>query len=78
MIIKAHKCRKLEVKMNIDGHEGDGNNMDMLDYHRIDPAPNSKASIRHGPIQHDAPLGPYIPKPPPPEPDQQNHLVGFP
>lgn len=64
--------------MNVDGHEGNGNNMDMLDYHRIDPAPSSKASIRHGPIQHDAPLGPYIPKPPSPEPDQQNHLVGFP
>ncbi|KAE8695847.1 hypothetical protein F3Y22_tig00110683pilonHSYRG00338 [Hibiscus syriacus] len=41
--------------------------VDLEDYrHGIDPVPSSKASIKHGPIEHGTPLMPYIPKPPPP------------
>ncbi|KAK9215773.1 hypothetical protein WN944_007779 [Citrus x changshan-huyou] len=36
------------------------------DYHRIDPVPSSKASMQPGPIEHGSPLIPYIPKPSPP------------
>ncbi|CDP01214.1 unnamed protein product [Coffea canephora] len=46
------------------------------DYRPIDPAPNSKASIRPGPIQHGTPLMPYIPKPSPPPGHQKEG--GFP
>ncbi|XP_051139784.1 uncharacterized protein LOC127257420 [Andrographis paniculata] len=42
------------------------------DYRPIDPVPSSKASIRPKPIQHGAPLMPYIPKPSPP-PGKPNH-----
>ncbi|KAK8581038.1 hypothetical protein V6N13_144087 [Hibiscus sabdariffa] len=41
-------------------------NVDMEDYHPIDPVPSSKASIKPGPIEHGSPLIPYIPKPSPP------------
>ncbi|KAK0576795.1 hypothetical protein LWI29_023372 [Acer saccharum] len=40
--------------------------VNLEDYHPIDPAPSSKASIKPGPIQHGSPLIPYIPKPSPP------------
>ncbi|KAK8596870.1 hypothetical protein V6N13_001476 [Hibiscus sabdariffa] len=41
--------------------------VDLEDYrHRIDPVPSSKASIKHGPIEHGTPLNPFIPKPSPP------------
>ncbi|XP_039069903.1 uncharacterized protein LOC120216609 [Hibiscus syriacus] len=43
------------------------NNVDMEDYHPIDPVPSSKASIKPGPIEHGTPLIPYIPKPSPPD-----------
>ncbi|KAL4280430.1 hypothetical protein GQ457_03G041000 [Hibiscus cannabinus] len=50
--------------------DGPGNekqsNVDMEDYHPIDPVPSSKASIKPGPIEHGSPLIPYIPKPSPP------------
>jgi hypothetical protein len=36
------------------------------DYPHFDPTPNSKASIRNGPIEHGTPLIPYIPRPTPP------------
>ncbi|XP_039023963.1 uncharacterized protein LOC120156773 [Hibiscus syriacus] len=42
-------------------------NVDMEDYHPIDPVPSSKASIKPGPIEHGSPLIPYIPKPSPPD-----------
>lgn len=41
-------------------------NVNLEDYHPIDPVPSSKASIKPGPIQHGTPLIPYIPKPSPP------------
>ncbi|XP_050366437.1 uncharacterized protein LOC126784932 [Argentina anserina] len=41
-------------------HKG---NVDLDDYRPIDPSPSSKASIRPGPIEHSAPINPYIPKP---------------
>ncbi|XVF36396.1 hypothetical protein REPUB_Repub19eG0055100 [Reevesia pubescens] len=41
-------------------------NIDLEDYHPIDPVPSSKASIKPGPIEHGSPLIPYIPKPSPP------------
>lgn len=36
------------------------------DYHPMNPVPSSKASIHPGPIEHGSPLIPYIPKPSPP------------
>uniref|UniRef100_A0ACD5TVI2 Uncharacterized protein n=1 Tax=Avena sativa TaxID=4498 RepID=A0ACD5TVI2_AVESA len=36
------------------------------DYQPVDPSPSSKASIRPGPIEHGAPLFPYLPGNPPP------------
>ncbi|KAL5713648.1 hypothetical protein ACHQM5_015704 [Ranunculus cassubicifolius] len=46
------------------------NNLNLEDYHLIDPVPSSKTTIRHKPIAHGSPLMPYIPKPtsPPPSP----------
>ncbi|KAF5806515.1 hypothetical protein HanXRQr2_Chr05g0222331 [Helianthus annuus] len=70
MEVKVHNCRKLKENMNVDHYDqGNAGNIDLLDYRPTDPVPSSKASVRHGPIQHDAPLVPYIPKPPPPEPN---------
>lgn len=48
-------------------------NVNLDDYHPIDPVPSSKASIRPGPIQHGTPLMPYIPRPSPPTPSQPNN-----
>ncbi|XVE70178.1 hypothetical protein DITRI_Ditri10aG0051600 [Diplodiscus trichospermus] len=45
---------------------GTKSNVDLEDYHPIDPVPSSKASIKPGPIEHGSPLIPYIPKPSPP------------
>ncbi|PWA92675.1 hypothetical protein CTI12_AA052430 [Artemisia annua] len=50
------------------GDESGNGNIDEDDYLPNDPAPSSKASIRPGPIEHGAPLMPYIPKPAPPSP----------
>lgn len=36
------------------------------DYQPIDPVPSSKATVKPGPIEHGAPLIPFIPKPSPP------------
>ncbi|KAF8410201.1 hypothetical protein HHK36_002723 [Tetracentron sinense] len=44
----------------------DAKNMNLEDYHLIDPVPSSKASIKSGPIEHGTPLMPYIPKLAPP------------
>lgn len=45
------------------GQRGDVN---LEDYHPIDPVPSSKASFKPGPIEHGTPLMPYIPRPTPP------------
>ncbi|XP_072992067.1 uncharacterized protein [Typha latifolia] len=42
--------------------------VNMEDYPPFDPSPNSKASIKAGPIEHGTPLMPYIPQPTPPGP----------
>ncbi|CAN6301850.1 unnamed protein product [Urochloa humidicola] len=36
------------------------------DYQPVDPSPSTKASIRPGPIEHGAPVLPYVPRYPPP------------
>ncbi|GKB72294.1 hypothetical protein Tco_0933706 [Tanacetum coccineum] len=56
-----------KLKAVIDDESGNGN-IDVDDYLPSDPAPSSKAAIRPGPIEHGAPLMPYIPKPAPPSP----------
>ncbi|CAH1434927.1 unnamed protein product [Lactuca virosa] len=66
--MNLHKGRKLKEDMNLD----DESNIDLFDYHKINPVPSSKASIRPGPIQHGTPLMPFIPKDPPPGPDHGN------
>ncbi|KAL0366261.1 UNVERIFIED_CONTAM: hypothetical protein Sradi_3516200 [Sesamum radiatum] len=54
--------------------ENDAGFVQLEDYRPIDPVPSSTGSIRPGPIQHDAPLMPYIPEPspslPPPPPSE--------
>ncbi|CAH9111054.1 unnamed protein product [Cuscuta epithymum] len=42
--------------------------LNLEDYGPIDPVPSSKASVRPGPIKHDTPFLPYLPKPPAPPP----------
>ncbi|KAL7597137.1 hypothetical protein Lser_V15G31246 [Lactuca serriola] len=72
--MNLHKGMKLKEDMNLD----DESNIDLLDYHKTNPVPSSKASIRPGPIQHGTPLMPFIPKDPPPGPDHGNdadHVV---
>ncbi|KAI3688936.1 hypothetical protein L2E82_46882 [Cichorium intybus] len=79
--MKLHKSRKLKEDINVDGYEDDASNIDLQDYHRINPVPSSKQSIRPGPIQHGTPLMPYIPKDPttpPPGSDHGNHVDVFP
>ncbi|KAK9080246.1 hypothetical protein SSX86_001922 [Deinandra increscens subsp. villosa] len=71
MKVKVHNedaRMKVKKSMNVDHYEGDASHITLLDYHQTDPVPSSKTSIRHGPIQHDVPLMPYIPKPPSPGP----------
>lgn len=46
--------------------------LNLEDYRSIDPVPNSKASIRPGPVQHGTPLMPYLPNPSP-APGQPQH-----
>uniref|UniRef100_A0A2N9EMI9 Uncharacterized protein n=1 Tax=Fagus sylvatica TaxID=28930 RepID=A0A2N9EMI9_FAGSY len=41
-------------------------NVNLDDYHPIDPVPSSKTSVRPGPIEHGTPVIPYIPRPSPP------------
>ncbi|KAK2452620.1 hypothetical protein QL285_000396 [Trifolium repens] len=44
-----------------------GNQVTLDDYNPINPSPStSKHNVHPGPIQHGAPLMPFIPKPPPP------------
>lgn len=53
-------------------------NVNLDDYHPIDPAPSSKTSIRPGPIQHGTPVIPYIPRPSPPTPSPSSpKIVGL-
>ncbi|KAJ6878648.1 hypothetical protein NC652_032245 [Populus alba x Populus x berolinensis] len=49
-------------------------NVNLEDYHPIDPVPSSKASIKPGPIEHGTPLNPLIPKPSPPRPGHPKPL----
>lgn len=70
--------RKLKENVHAgSSQKRDAESVNIEDYHPIDPAPSSKASIRPGPIQHGTPLMPYIPKPSPPAPDHPKH-GGFP
>lgn len=58
---------------------GDAGNLNLDDYHPIDPVPSSKASIKPGPIEHGTPLNPFIPKrpPPPSSPAPPNKVGNF-
>lgn len=46
--------------------------IDLKDYQSVDPVPSSRTTIRSGPIEHNAPLNPWIIShpPPPPHPKQ--------
>lgn len=57
----------LLIKLQGNGYNPSPSNVDVEDYHPIDPVPSSKASIKPGPIEHGSPLIPYIPKPSPPD-----------
>ncbi|XP_051124198.1 uncharacterized protein LOC127246717 [Andrographis paniculata] len=75
VLAKTVKTRKL--KDYIDPHSsnqaGGSGRVSFEDYGAIDPSPTSKTSIRHGPIQHDTPLLPYIPIPSPPPSGSDNN-----
>ncbi|KAL0314786.1 UNVERIFIED_CONTAM: hypothetical protein Sangu_2323000 [Sesamum angustifolium] len=61
------KSRRLKEKIDPpSSNRDDAGLVTLEDYRPIDPVPNSKASIRPGPIQHGTPLMPYIPRPSPP------------
>ncbi|KAL0439097.1 UNVERIFIED_CONTAM: hypothetical protein Slati_2392700 [Sesamum latifolium] len=60
------KSRKLKDDIGPSSNQDDAGLVTLEDYRPIDPVPNSKASIRPGPIQHGTPLMPYIPRPSPP------------
>eukprot|EP01018_Ginkgo_biloba_P014597 Gb_39297 [translate_table: standard] len=48
--------------------------LNLKDYRLVDPAPSSRTSIKSGPIEHNAPLIPWIiTQPPPPSPPQHFH-----
>ncbi|XP_020548063.1 uncharacterized protein LOC105159115 [Sesamum indicum] len=68
--------RKLKVDIDpTSKDENDAGFVQLEDYRPIDPVPSSTGSIRPGPIEHDAPLMPYIPEPsPPPSQLQQGGL----
>ncbi|XP_058081544.1 uncharacterized protein LOC131229560 [Magnolia sinica] len=46
--------------------KGESGDLNLEDYHSIDPVPSSRASIKTGPIEHGTPVIPYIPRPTPP------------
>ncbi|XXG56916.1 hypothetical protein AAC387_Pa03g4217 [Persea americana] len=45
-------------------------NINLQDYHPIDPSPGSRAS-KSGPIEHGTPIMPYLPPPMPPGPPKE-------
>ncbi|KAA0064433.1 putative Glycosyl hydrolase family 35 protein [Cucumis melo var. makuwa] len=49
--------------------------VNLYDYHPIDPVPSSKRSIKHGPIEHGSPLIPHMPNPSPPDQPQPGGFV---
>ncbi|WOK92342.1 hypothetical protein Cni_G01033 [Canna indica] len=42
-------------------------NTNAVDYPCFDPVPSTKATIKSGPIEHEAPLMPYVPRLTPPD-----------
>lgn len=60
------------LKLQEDGYnlgtdkKSNAGNVNLDDYHPIDPVPSSKTSVRPGPIEHGTPVIPYIPRPSPP------------
>lgn len=57
----------MQDNFDLPSPEQDGKgSVSLEDYRPIDPVPSSKTSIRPGPIQHEAPLLPYLPQPAPP------------
>lgn len=70
--INQDSCKSFTVNLQVYGYNLDidktivAGNVNLEDYHPIDPVPSSKASLKPGPIQHGTPLIPFIPKPSPP------------
>ncbi|KAM5565824.1 hypothetical protein ABKV19_019717 [Rosa sericea] len=60
--------QKLQVISGYNHRHRHIGNADLDDYRPIDPSPSSKASIKPGPIEHSAPIIPYIPNPKPSPP----------
>ncbi|GMN34950.1 hypothetical protein TIFTF001_005016 [Ficus carica] len=64
----SRKLKETSYKPNIkENNKRGSDNVNLEDYHPIDPVPSSKASVKPGPIEHGAPIIPYIPKPSPPD-----------
>lgn len=70
MMASQATSRNLKENGHHSSVEGEsyGGDVSLEDYRPFDPSPSSKASVRPGPIQHGAPLIPYIPNPRPSPP----------
>ncbi|RVW80101.1 hypothetical protein CK203_052446 [Vitis vinifera] len=71
----ARSIRKLELgsyKPTTEQRKSNPGNLNLEDYHPIDPSPSSRAAITSGPIEHGTPIIPYIPNVPPPCPPKQD------
>ncbi|RVW72398.1 hypothetical protein CK203_053632 [Vitis vinifera] len=71
----ARSIRKLELgsyKPSTEQRKSNPGNLNLEDYHPIDPSPSSRAAITSGPIEHGTPIIPYIPNVPPPCPPKQD------
>ncbi|EXC04846.1 hypothetical protein L484_010274 [Morus notabilis] len=67
LIAITRKLKETSYKTNRKENKRGFGNVNLEDYHPIDPVPSSKASVKPGPIEHGAPIIPYIPKPSPPD-----------
>ncbi|GLJ15527.1 hypothetical protein SUGI_0255020 [Cryptomeria japonica] len=71
--------KKLNVKIydhSNNYYRRELSDINLSDYHLIDPVPNSGATVKSAPIEHDAPRNPWngiITLPTPPPHDTNNH-----
>ncbi|XP_043710855.1 uncharacterized protein LOC122659784 [Telopea speciosissima] len=66
IVTASRKLKENNYKLHVEKMKRDVGNMNLEDYHPVDPAPDSRSTIKEGPIEHGTPLMPYIPTPGPP------------
>ncbi|KAF9621230.1 hypothetical protein IFM89_016724 [Coptis chinensis] len=67
-ILHNRKLKEKGYYPSIGNNRKNGQDVNLEDYLPVDPVPSSRTSITNGPIEHGAPLMPYIPKPTPSAP----------